>query len=141
MPVEYVLDASVAAKLFFIEDQSDLAYACVRRAERLIAPQLLQLELASIMARRARAGVMSQDRGREMLVSLSKLLDEAVDLKNLARPAFELAASHAFSVYDSVYLALARDRGLPLLTADMKLVALARRSGLGDCVAPLSPGG
>jgi predicted nucleic acid-binding protein len=44
---------------------------------------------------------------------------------DLALRAFELAARHRFSAYDSLYLALAEKRQVPLYTFD---VAFARRT-------------
>ena len=135
---EFVLDASVAAKLFFIEEHSDLAAAALRVAERLIAPELLFLEIASIAAKHSRRGFASSAQGMQAVRSIVNLLDETVPLLGLAPRAFALAETHGCSVYDGAYLALAEERNVRLLTADMKLVRLARQSGLGDFMCPLA---
>ncbi len=138
MPDDLVVDASVVAKLFFIEDQSDLAEAALRGAGRLIAPELLFLEMASVAAKQVRRGVTSAARAAEAVASVGELLDEAAPLSSLAPRAFDLARAHGFSAYDATYLALAEARGLRVITADGKLVRKAVDVGLSHLVRPLS---
>ena len=138
MPDDLVVDASVVAKLFFIEDQSDLAEAALRAAGRLIAPELLFVEMASGAATQVRRGVTSAERAVDAVTSVAELLDEAAPLSSLAERAFALAQAHGFSAYDGTYLALAEARGLRMITADQKLVRRAAEVGLGHLVRPLS---
>jgi hypothetical protein len=137
MPGSVVLDASVAAKLYFTEDLSDLAEAAVRAADFLIAPDLLFIELASVAAKQVRRGVTTADRGASAMDLMCGLLDEAAPLEGLAKRAFELAQRHGVSAYDGAYLALAEERGLQVLTADVRLVRRAEVEGLSHLVRPL----
>jgi len=134
MPGSFVIDASVAAKLHFIEDGSDQAAAFVEGAEGLIAPDLLHVEMASIAAKNVRRGFVSQERARLAVEAVTDLLDTAVPMAELAPRAFELAATHGFSAYDGAYLALAESRDLKVITADAKLVRLAHQAGLARLV-------
>ncbi len=136
---EFVVDASVAAKLYFIEEDSALAFAIVRTASRLVAPDLLFLEIASIGAKRARRGEASLEDGMDALKSVANLLTETAPSAELAERAFFLAATHGFSAYDAAYIALAETRGLKVLTADARLIRIAARVGLGDLVQALAP--
>jgi predicted nucleic acid-binding protein len=138
MPSSFVLDASVAAKLHFLEEGSDQAGVAVRRADRLIAPDLLFLEMASIAAKNVRRGTASSEQAVRAVRSVSGLLDEVIGLIGLASGAFELAAMNGFSVYDGVYLALAEMRGIKVLTADYRLVKRAESSGLSHLVEALA---
>lgn len=138
MPDSFVIDASVAAKLHFFEAGSDQAVAAVRGADRLIAPELLYIEMASIAAKNVRRGTASRDQAAGAVNALEALLDETIPLSELAQRAFELAATHGFSAYDGAYIALAESSELALLTADIRLVRLARQAGLGDFVRPLA---
>jgi predicted nucleic acid-binding protein len=137
-PGRFVLDASVAAKLFFIEDASERAVDAVRAADWLIAPDLLFLEMASIAAKNVRRATASQEQAARAVHSLSALLDETIGAPELAPRAFELAAAHGFSAYDAAYLALAEARGFGLLTADTGLVRLAWQVGMAGLVQPIS---
>lgn len=138
MPGEYVIDASVLAKLYFDEVGSDQADDAVRGAYRVIAPDLLFHEMASIAAKNVRRGTASMDQAARAIASSIDLLDETVPAIELAPRAFELAATHGFSAYDGAYLALAELRTLELLTADGRLLRRARDVGMGAFVRLLS---
>jgi predicted nucleic acid-binding protein len=58
---------------------------------------------------------------------------------DLAGSAYDLAAGLGFSAYDAVYLALARRRGIRVVTADAKLARRAVDIGMADHVRLLSP--
>lgn len=137
MPDRFVVDASVAAKLYFIEEGSDRAAAAMRAADRLIAPELLFLEMASVAAKNVRRGTASQAQAALAIDSIGALLEEAIGLPELAPRAFELASAHGFSAYDAAYLALAEARAYEVLTADLRLVRIARNVGFGEFVRPL----
>jgi len=134
---EYVIDASVAAKLCFDEAGSDKADAAVRQAQRLIGPDLLFHEMASIAAKNVRRGTASMDQAASAVASTIELLDETIAAAELAPRAFELAATHGFSAYDGAYLALAELRSAEMLTADGRLVRRARGAGMGAFVCLL----
>jgi predicted nucleic acid-binding protein len=137
MGAEYVLDASVAAKLFFHEVRSLEAARAVSTADRLIAPDLLFIEMASVAAKHARRQTAPRDACERAVEGVEALLDEAIPSPQLTRRAFEFAAEHGVSVYDGVYLALAEREALRVLTDDAKLVARATQAGLEHLVHAL----
>ena len=137
MPGEVVLDASVAVKCFLDEEGSDAAKAVVRSHARMVAPDLIFAELASVAAKRVRRGHVSADVAGRMLSRAPDLLDEVFPLKPLAPRAFELAVEHGFSAYDALYLALAQARGARMVTADARLAARAEDAGLAALVEAL----
>jgi predicted nucleic acid-binding protein len=137
MPGSVVLDASVAAKLYFTEDLSDLAEAAVRTADFLIAPDLLFIELARVAAKQVRRGTTTPAIGARAMDLMHGLLDETVPLEALAKRAFELAARHGVSAYDGAYLALAEERKLQVLTADVRLLRRADAEGLSHLTRAL----
>lgn len=137
MPGSFVIDASVAAKLHFAENGSDQAVALIEGADRLLAPDLLHIEMASIAAKNVRRGIASQDRARLAVTAISEMLDAVISLSDLATRAFELAATHGFSAYDGAYLALAEVEGLQVITTDEKLVRRAREANMSHLVRRL----
>jgi predicted nucleic acid-binding protein len=137
-PAEIVLDASVAAKLFFPEAGSDAALRLERSGARLIAPDLIFVEMASITAKHVRRRGASYTLASAVQPRLRELLHETVPLKDLAEKAFDLAAKHGFSAYDGAYLALARARRLVVITADVRFARKAAEVGLADHVALLA---
>ncbi|HEX3916255.1 MAG TPA: type II toxin-antitoxin system VapC family toxin [Caulobacteraceae bacterium] len=138
MPDSIVLDASVAAKLYFAEDLSDAANVAVRAADGIVSPDLLLIELASICAKQVRRGVASHAVAARAMHLAHSLSDETVPMQQLATRAFELAAAHGVSAYDGAYLALAEDRKLCVLTADVRLIRRATDAGLAHLVRTLT---
>jgi len=138
MPDSVIVDASVAAKLYFTEELSDEAESVIRQASQLIAPDLLYIEMASLAAKRVRRGTATLDVAALAMSLVHDLLDEAVPVADLTQRAFELSAEHGISAYDGAYVALAEQRGLRVLTADFRLVRRAEARGLSHLIQPLT---
>ncbi len=134
-----VVDASVVANYFFAEAKSSAAIAILRPARRRIAPDLIFAEFASVSAKFVRRGLVADRLARDAMEQLRPLITEVAPLGDLAAPAYDLARRYSFSVYDGVYLALARARGLPLVTADARLARRAVEVGWADHVRLLTP--
>jgi predicted nucleic acid-binding protein len=135
---ELVLDVSVAAKGFFEEVGSAMADQLLQSGARLIAPDLIHVEMASIAAKHVRRRGVPHEVARRAMAGLRAMLSESVPLGALAEEAFDLAAKHGFSAYDGTYLALARTRGLVVITADVKFARKAAEAGLADHITLLA---
>ena len=114
-----VADASVVATAL-TDDGSDGDRARTRlRGERLAAPELLDLEVVSVLRGRLRAGALDARRAQLALTDLRDLpLQRAPHGPLLARcwePRDNL------TVYDAAYVALAEALGTDLLTGDRRL--------------------
>jgi len=134
MPDDIVVDASVAAKLYFIDQGTAEARVELESGASLLAPELLFAEIASVALKQMRRGLATADQAAAAVASVANLLDEAVPISSLSRRGFELSARHGFTAYDGCYLALAEQRALRLLTADAKLVRRACDQGLAHLV-------
>lgn len=130
MPDELVIDASVAAKIFFTEEGSEAARDLAMSGQKFCAPDFIALEIASIGAKYARKGETEISHGRLAVQSLVELIDHFEPVLSLSERALELAVEHGFSVYDASYLALADRRQTKVITADRKLHVRARECGL-----------
>jgi len=121
-----VVDASVVASALG-DDGSDGERARRRLAEeRLFAPELIDLEVASAWRRAARAGRLGSKRARQALTDLAALpLDRAPHQPLMSR-IWELRDN--LTPYDAAYVALAEALQAPLVTADQRL---ARAPGVG----------
>ena len=122
-----VLDVSVAAKWFLVEEEphKNQAMNLLARSQEgeieFIIPDLFWAELGNVLCKAVR-----QDRctAREAQESLerAKLLEMAtVPSAELVEKAFGIAQKYGRSFYDSLYVALAVSRGATLITADEKL--------------------
>jgi predicted nucleic acid-binding protein len=137
MRADLVLDASVAAKFFFNEDGSDRAEALLTSGVVVAAPDLLFLEMASIAATRVRRGLDSETTARDAVNAVVDLVDEVEPSRGLRVLAYIFARDDGFSAYDGSYLALAERLGVPVVTADDRLVARARSVGVARLVRRL----
>jgi predicted nucleic acid-binding protein len=137
MRADLVLDASVAAKFFFNEDGSDKAEALLTSGAIVAAPDLLLLELASIAATKVRRGLAPEATARDAVNAIVDLIDEVAPARDLRVRAYIFARDDGFSAYDGSYLALADRLGVPVVTADNRLVERARSAGVGRLVRPL----
>ena len=89
------------------------------RGARLIAPVLLQFEVANVLRRQLRAGLLSPERA---LVAHRAAVDLRVDYwpyPRLAERVWQLSGQ--LTSYDAAYCALAELTTSPLLTLDEKL--------------------
>jgi len=119
-----VVDASVVATAL-ADDGADGDQARTRlRGEHVAAPELLYLEVVSVLRGQARGGVLDAKRAALALADLDDLpLRSAPHLPLLAR-CWELRDN--LTVYDAAYVALAEALDVTLLTGDNRL---ARATG------------
>jgi predicted nucleic acid-binding protein len=120
-----IVDASVAVKWLLQEPGSEQARLLSRA--RLEAPDLLPVECANILWKKVRLRDLSRE---EALARLQLLLQAPVSLagsRMLLEPALEMSFELRHPVYDCVYLALALQRQVPLITADERLAAAVRK--------------
>lgn len=133
-----VLDASVALKFFLPEADSDAALRLLASRALLTAPDILPLELSAGVAKYHRRRLITLDEARSIADALGRLTVDQHPWQPLLAPAFELALLLNHGVYDCLYLALASQLSLPLVTADRKMRQKAGQVGLGARVHLLS---
>ena len=132
---EIVVDASVALCWFAAESETLAAKRLIRSAVNLTAPSLLLVELASGLWKKTRRGELDGELAREAMREVWQFVPQFVDMAELAGPALALARELDHSVYDCVYLALARRRGAPFATLDRRFVdRIATTRFAGDVV-------
>ena len=128
---EAVLDASVVLKWFHSEGEGhvDLARQLRKRFEdgelRVLAPQLLWLEMLNVAARRwGWPQAELEQLGFELLEP---------ELPRVAR-----WAATGLTAYDAAYVAVAEQAGAQLITDDEQIVAAAPKiaTALGDLQVP-----
>jgi len=114
-----VVDASVLAPAL-ADDGADGDAARARlRGQSLAAPELIDLETASVVRRRSRSGNLDERRARMALTDLVDLPLRRAPHRPLLARCWVLREN--LTVYDAVYVALAEVLGAVLLTADARL--------------------
>jgi predicted nucleic acid-binding protein len=87
----------------------------------VVVPDLFWIEIASLMWRAVRHARVIKEDAISSMADLRLRQIETVPSITLVEAAFEIAVSYQRSVYDSMYVALAKDRNTYLITADEKL--------------------
>ena len=130
-----VVEASALVRLFVPDGPlpdgfEEFLRGVERGMNKAIAPELLVAEMANVIVKKRKRGELRDD---ESVVLLSDLLSVPVRLlphSPILSKAFELAWEHNLTVYDTLYLALAEERGAVLFTADDRLLKVAERLNL-----------
>lgn len=127
---ETVVDASVAIKWLFPEEDTDKALSLLESDKMLIAPSQVQFEICHVLTRYVRREIVSPEFCLQALAALGRiitedsltLVDEGDDLNQVMRLSLQL--SHGF--YDCLYLNLAKVTKSSLITADRRLYQKAK---------------
>lgn len=114
-----VVDASVVVTAI-ADDRTDGDGVRARlRGERLAAPEIVDLEVASVLRRQVAAGAVAPRRAALALDDLLALPVARAPHRPLLARCWELRES--VSVYDAAYVALAEALGAVLVTGDGRL--------------------
>lgn len=127
----FVLDASVASALLLDENEGTQAEPALARMQsgKALVPLLWHLEVRNSLLSASRRGRLSGAKLAERLEDLQDLplsTDSDLDLD----VAFRLAEKHELSIYDAVYLELAKRHAVPIATLDKSLSRAADRENL-----------
>lgn len=117
-----VVDASVAVKWFIPEAGEEAAAKLLGGKKRLMAPALIRLEVAGAIIRRYREGHLSEKKAREGTHAWEAMLQHRVVRLVPDAELFDNAVQMAFlakhTLTDCLYLAVAKELGAPVITAD-----------------------
>jgi predicted nucleic acid-binding protein len=127
----YIVDASIAVKLYVPEAHSQQAIQFFSDQHELIAPDLMLAEFGNIIWKKVRLlRELTSDEGKKVMAAAQTLplvYHSTVDLIN---DAFEIALNAQRTVYDSLYVALAASQGCQLMTDDRKLHSALQQTSL-----------
>ena len=132
-----VVDASVAFKWFAQEDDTERALRLLERGEPIVAPDLILAEVCNAAWKSLRRGELAPPQFDAILSDIAQPFSRLVPLDQLIRPAAALTRRLDHPIYDCLYLALADTEGLPVVTADQRLLAAVRGSALAGRVSRL----
>ena len=124
---QWIVDASVALKWHLRDEeyvrQADALFNTFTNGEaQLFAPSFIRYEVANAFLVASRRGRISLEDAREHLRDFLALpIYQAEDSNNLVSSAMELASILNISVYDAIYVELARQISSGFVTADKNL--------------------
>jgi predicted nucleic acid-binding protein len=126
------VDACVAGSVFLSEHNSREAEKVLFGGDTLVAPHFFLLEVTQLLWTSVKRGRITPELARRNFEALFDLPIDYVPDGALIRQANGLAQLHDIAVYDTLYVALAIDKGIPLITSDNALCAKLRRARLAN---------
>ena len=125
-----VLDASVAVKVYLEETGAEAATELLSGPTKLLAPELIRMEVAGALCRRVRRGELGPDeaetRCQHWLAELDKGLFRLTPDRELLPEATALSTKLKHPLQDCLYLTVAIRTNGPLITADRTFHERAR---------------
>ena len=129
MSNNYVLDASVVIKWFIPEIYWEQASLLQQYSEsRLYTPDFAQLECASILSKKVRRKELKLDEANHIQALLLHMPVQMYPWQDLLLEAGQVAHETYRSVYDCLYLVLAKQINGKMVTADKKLYLALEKS-------------
>jgi predicted nucleic acid-binding protein len=120
-----VVDASAVIDILIGSPRSPRLISAIRD-DSLMAPELIDVEVCSALARLERTSILTRDQSNEAFELFMELPLQRISHRDLRGDAWRLR--HAVRIADAFYLACAVALDAPLLTMDERLM----RSGASD---------
>lgn len=125
-----VVDASAIASIFLPEEQSEQAQSLLREDRELVAPDHLPVEIYSVVLRSLRRGRLTAAAVEEALTLFRSIPIQFIVSNQYLDAALDLAKRGGCSIYDALYIAVAKTRAAPVVTHDRRLAEVARAEGV-----------
>ena len=126
---EYILDASLVIKWFIPEIHSKKSVLLQKySASELFAPDFIQIECANILIKKVRRKEIQQSLADQIQATLLQMPVQLYSWQNLMVDAISVAHLTYRSIYDCLYLVLAKQLEGEMVTADKKLYFALKNS-------------
>ena len=132
-----VLDCSAAMEMALGTEEGLCLRDLFLPEERCIAPSFLQVELANVIWKHVLKGYVDEGNMSPLFACAVSLVDEYYPDEDLLEESLREGRRMDHSVYDLLYLILARRTGATLFTCDKKLQTLCRSQGI-DCITTVN---
>lgn len=124
-----VIDSSSVAK--YVNREPNWEATAKALADNCVSLELAVKETGNSLWKRVRRGELDGKQAKQLFSEFVASRPFTVaDQDDLYAPAIELAISLGLPLYDTLFLALAKERGLPLVTSDSSQAEAARKLGL-----------
>lgn len=125
-----VLDASAGIEIALSRHNAELYEMKIEKASKVITSELYKAETANVLWKYNIAGLLNREEVQKRLRYCDELIDEYIDISENNEEALNEGIRMKHSVYDLLYLVIARRNGAILLTQDKKLNEIAKEAGV-----------
>jgi len=125
-----ILDASAGIEIVLEQARATEFSREIELSDRVISSELYRAEVANVIWKYVKAGLLEKDQAKKTLVLAESLVDQFVPISENNEESLIESIRIAHSTYDILYFTLARRNGAKLLSMDKKLKALCVDSGV-----------
>lgn len=125
-----VLDASAAIEIALSRHNAELYEMKIEKASKVMTSELYKAETANVLWKYNIAGLLNREEVQKRLRYCDELIDEYIDISENNEEALNEGIRMKHSVYDLLYLVIARRNGAILLTQDKRLNEIAKEAGV-----------
>lgn len=97
-----------------------------RGEHKAVAPDLMWVEAANVLNKKRRHGILTEEETRQALDFLLRMPITSLAHREFLPAAMDLAVHTSMTVYDALFLAVARVKAAKLFTADSRLAHWAK---------------
>lgn len=124
-----VVDSSALSKYFLKEEEWMEVKEHIERVS--ISLEMALKEACNALWKRVRRGEVEEEVALNMVKAIAEWeILKMADQRELMEEAFKVAVREELPLYDSLFIALAKMRGLPLLTSDERQAESASSEGV-----------
>jgi len=124
------LDASAGLEIVLKREKAIHFKKLLNNTKTVYSSDLYKVETANVIWKYVRAGLIAKEIAIDLLQLTLDLVDEYQDIADYNAEALQEAIKLNHSVYDMLYLSLARRTASVLLSTDKHLLVLAEQQGL-----------
>jgi predicted nucleic acid-binding protein len=125
-----VLDASAGIEIGLGRENSQKFIELLEEASKVITSDLYKAEVTNVLWKYVKLKLLTKDVALQRLQYCLNLVDEYIDITENNQESLIESIRIDHSVYDILYLTIARRNGAILMTQDKKLKEIAREQGI-----------
>jgi predicted nucleic acid-binding protein len=129
----YVVDASIAAQHLIHDSHTphvDALFDALSRDHELYIPDICLTECANVLWKRVRFHGLEEEQAVNLIHEFTALPLTVIPSSLLLASAIRFGVAHQMSVYDAIYIALAKQFGYSLITADQRQSEVAKTANI-----------
>jgi predicted nucleic acid-binding protein len=125
-----VLDASAGIEITLGRANSHIYEELLVKASKVITSDLYKAEITNVFWKYVKADLLSKEEALQRLRYCNDLIEEYIDISQNYEESLAEGIRIDHSIYDLLYLTIARRNGALLITQDKKLKTIAREQGV-----------
>jgi predicted nucleic acid-binding protein len=130
---DYILDTTVVISYFIQVPHTANAttlFKQLKANDRLLVPEFSRLECVNVIWKYVRFQNLPQAQAEQNIKDLLALPLKIVPITNVYVQAFQIGLTHQLAIYDAIYIALAKNLTLPLISVDQSQIRAASLEGV-----------